>query len=64
MRSSDSSATLPGCDIVVDIADDASVRTQSQALSTNLRGEGLTDSALCDRSRKLANAVLMELTGR
>lgn len=64
VRSSDRSETLPGCDIVVDIADDTSLRTQSQALATNLRSAGLTDSALCDRSQKLANAVLAELTAR
>lgn len=64
VRSSDRSETLPGCDIVVDIADDTSLRTQSQALATNLRDAGLTDSALCDRSRELADAVLAKLTAR
>lgn len=64
VRSSDSSDSLPACDIVVDIGDDVSLRTQSQALSTNLRSAGLTDDALCGRSRDLANAVLAELTRR
>ncbi|WP_224387510.1 DUF3558 family protein [Pseudonocardia sp. ICBG1293] len=61
VRSLDSSVSLPGCDIIVDIADDTSLRTQSQALPANLRSADSNDDVLCDRSRDLANAVLEEL---